>query len=123
MAEKQTKQEEITEVMRRSADTLINYAAKEVPALGNLTPEGLLDELGWINELKKHVEKVEKILKERLKSQTAKKQLAGDVFKMDITASERTALDQGAAKALLESLGETPPMKTSEVETMRISRL
>jgi hypothetical protein len=107
-----------------ASQSVIAYSAPEVPPLGNATPEGLLEEFGRLNEARKALEKVEKILKVRLESQLAgRKELRGDNFNYKKAVQERTALDQTMAKAKLEELGILPGyMKTTEVETTTVKR-
>jgi len=88
--------------------TAVSYAAKEIPPLGNKDAAALLEELGPVNEAKKAVEKVEKILKERTKALLGdKKELRSDNFEASITVAPRVALNQGAVKEVLEQLGDT----------------
>lgn len=103
----------LTDVQRRlqrsldaAAESCLAYAAPEVPALGNLTPQGLLEEFGRLNDARKSIEKTEKIVKERLKSQLdGKRELRGDNYSLLIEMRPRYALDQGLAKAKLVELG------------------
>ena len=115
-------QTKIKRYMDICTDIVVAYAAPEVPALGNATPEGLLEELGRINRVKKEVEKVEKILKERISvvSDGAKK-IDSDNFIYTKSGQARVALDQTAAKAYFEKEGLLADfMKETEVETVRI---
>lgn len=103
----------LTEAQRRlqrsldaAASTCLAYAAPEVPALGNLTKTGLLEDFGRLNEARKTIEKTEKIVKERLKSQLdGEKELRGDNFQLKIEMRPRVALNQERAKAKLLELG------------------
>lgn len=105
-------------------DTMLPYFGDKIPELGNLTPQGMIDFLGSVKELIKDAEKVENILKERLKPQLeGRRQLEGDVFKMDISTSTRNALNQAKSKEVLDSIGRLAEcMSETAVETMRISR-
>lgn len=107
-----------------ATDTCIAYAAKEVPPLGNLTNEGIVEELGYLNEARKELEKAEKILKERLKSRISLgEEIKSDNFTMTYENRSRTALNQTAAKEKLEELGVLADYMTdSEVPTMTIKR-
>lgn len=71
----------------------IKYAAPEIPALGNLTPQGLNEDLGCLNVARKAIEKTEKIVKERLKAlrNPAEKEIRSDNFvtKFEIRTSNR----------------------------------
>lgn len=105
-------QQRILRVWNRVELTMAAYAAPTVPPMENLTRMGLLDELGDVNEAKKAVEKVEKILKERYKSLLAndnsvkdKKSDRADNYKMTVRTSSRTALNQTAAKETFEKCG------------------
>jgi hypothetical protein len=107
-----------------ATDTVLAYAAPTVPPLGNLTPEGLVEDLGRLNNARKLFEKTEKILKERLKSQLPPgcKELRSDNFTMKYEDRPRTALSQTKAKAYLEEQGILPDfMETTAVPTMTIS--
>lgn len=119
-------QRRLKKVIDLATDTCINYAAKEVPPMGNLTKEGLVEDLGRLNEARKAMEKTEKILKERLKSQLGsdEKEVTSDNYKMTYEDRPRLALDQTAAKGKLEELGILGDyMKESSVPTMTIKPL
>lgn len=100
----------------------IDYAASEVPPLGNQTPQGLVEEFGRVNAARKALEKVEGILKERIKATSNnQKEIVADNFVYTKKTQERTALDQTAAKAYFEKEGLTDSyMKTTEVETTTV---
>ena len=96
----------IQKTLDLAASTVIAYAAPEVPAVGNLTKFSLLEEFGRLNEARKALEKVEKIVKIRLQSQLdGAKVLRGDNFEYKCESSDRYALDQSTAKAKLLELG------------------
>jgi hypothetical protein len=118
-------QKRIRHTLDAATGTAMAYAAAEVPAYGNLTVTGLVEDLGYLNEARKDLEKVEKILKERLKSHPDfQPELRSDNFSMVLEDRTRTALDQGAAKTKLEELGILPDfMKESVVPTMTLKRL
>jgi hypothetical protein len=105
-----------------ATDTALKYAAPEVPAMSNLTPQGLLEDLGNVNVVRKAFETLEKTLKERLKSQLeGKNELRSDNFNMKLEDRPRTALDQTKAKGKLEELGILDDfMATTSVPTMTI---
>lgn len=109
-------------VIDLATDTVISYLAKEVPPLGNLTPEGMVEDLGRLNEARKAMEKTEKILKERLKSMEGfKPEITSDNYKMTLEDRSRTALNQGKAKEYLEQQGILADfMETTQVPTMTI---
>lgn len=126
-----TKYSEMTDNQRQLAKTLdiagslaIEYAAPEVPPLGNLTPEGLLEDFGRLNEARKALEKTEKIVRGRLEAMLqGRKELRGDNFTYNCKMADRTALDQTAAKAYFEKEGILEDfMKTSSVETVTVKR-
>ena len=50
-------QRRVKRVIDLAMDTCVAYAAKEVPPLGNLTKEGLVEELGRMNEARKAIER------------------------------------------------------------------
>lgn len=118
-------QKALRKALDLAADSAVAYAAPEVPKLGNLTPEGLLEELGYMNEARKALEKTEKVLKERYKSLSKNAKTGrSDNFKQETADQERTALNQAAAKEYFEKEGILEDfMVTSSVSTMRISRL
>lgn len=111
--------------LQQATDLAVPYFAKEIPPLGNLTAEGLIDHLGTIKDAIKDLEKVEGILKERLKPKLeGRKTLRGDSHEMEMRSSERTALNQTKAKAYFEKEGILEDyMTTSAVEAMYIKRL
>lgn len=110
---------------QQAADLAIPYYAKEVPALGNLTPQGLVDQLGTVKDAIKDLEKVEGILKGRLESQLeGKRTLRGDSHEMEIRSSERTALNQAKVKEYLTEQGILEEyMSTTQVNAMYVKRL
>jgi hypothetical protein len=121
-AEMNDTQRRVKRVIDLATDTVIAYAAKEVPSLGNLTKEGMVEELGRMNEARKAIEKTEKILKERLKSMLdGAKEVKSDNYQMKYEDRPRTALDQGKAKEYFESQGTLADyMETTSVPTMTI---
>ena len=97
-----------------ASNSVIAYSAPEVPELGNATPQGLLEEWGRLNEARKAMEKVEKIVQKRFLSQVNVEalseegdpsdyvdELRGDNFNWVQTKSDTTRLDQTAAKKTL----------------------
>lgn len=103
-------QRRIQKHMDAAMDTVIKYTAPEVPKIENYTPQGLVEEAGRINKAKGAVEKVEKILKERLRSmREGKNEIRSDNFTLKITSQPRTALNQGAAKDFFERLAAFEP--------------
>jgi hypothetical protein len=99
-------QKRVRSCIDKATSTVLAYTAKEVPPLGNLTLEGMVEELGYMNESRKALEKVEKIIKERIKSQLGDKtEVKTDNFTMTYKAQDRTALDQTTAKEKLEAFG------------------
>jgi ABC-type transport system substrate-binding protein len=108
-----------------AAQEAIAYAAPEVPELGNLTPEGLLESLGRLNEARKAFEKVEKIVRARFESQiNGKTELRGDNYTYSKAVTPRYALNQSKAKKLLEEAGipEDQYMESSEVPRVTVKR-
>ena len=82
----------------------------------------MLEELGRINEGRKAFETVEKILKERMKTLLdGKTALRSDNFNLELKGVERTALNQGKAKAYFEEQGTLADyMSTTVVPTMYV---
>lgn len=125
-----TRRSDMTDVQRKAArnidlatDTVINYAAPTVPSIGNLTKEGMVEELGRLNTARKLFERTEKIIKERLKSMLDpnEKEVRSDNYTMKLENRERTALNQSKAKSYLEEQGILPEfMDTTAVPTMTI---
>lgn len=105
-----------------AADLAIAYAAPEVPALGNATPQGLVEDLGRVNAARKALEKVEGILKERVSAVSdGAKKIDADNFVYTKADRERTALDQTAAKVYLEEQGVLSQfMVTTQVPTVTV---
>lgn len=117
----------LVKTLDHASDLCIKYAAPVVPKLENLTPEGLLEDFGRLNEARKVLEKTEKIVRARFQSQIAgKKELRGDNFHYQKEVTERTALNQGKAKEKLVELGGDEAlqecMDTSEVERVTVKR-
>lgn len=105
-------------------DIAIAYFAKEIPSLGNMTAEGLVEHVGAMKELRKDIEKVEKILIERLKSLlNGRTELSSDNYDMTLRTQERNALNQTAAKEYFQEQGILDQfMSTTEVETLNVRR-
>lgn len=57
-----TAHEKLVAELHEAVDLLAPYLQSEFPAMGNRTPGSIVDDAGAINELKKHSEKVVKIL-------------------------------------------------------------
>ncbi len=116
----------LQKTLDHASELVIAYGAPTVPELGNLTPEGLLEDFGRLNEARKALEKVEKIVRARFESQltAGTKTLRGDNYNYKKATQERTALDQTKAKALLEAAGHTPDeyMATTDVDTVTVKR-
>lgn len=108
-----------------AVDSCIAYAAAEVPPLGNLTPQGLVEELGRLNEARKAMDKTEKTVRSRLDALLdGKTECRGDNFVYTIKEQDRTALDQTAAKAYLSEQGILEDyMKTTTVQTRTVKRV
>jgi hypothetical protein len=98
-------QRQIANTLDIAGQVVVAYAAPEVPELGNLTPEGLLEEFGRLNEARKALEKTEKIVKQRLLSQMSGDALRGDNYNVKIEEVDRYALNQKAAKEKLKEQG------------------
>lgn len=115
-------QKDIRRALSNAESTVLAYAAPTVPPLNNLTVEGMVEDLGYINQARKSLEKTEKILKERLKSQLGeRREVRSDNFTMKLEDRPRTALDQGKAKAYFEEQGTLADfMSTTAVSTMTI---
>ena len=108
---------------QKALDTIVSYSGREVPALSQgHTATAMLDETGPVHYLNKMAEKTVNTMKERLKAllpmvkdsagrdtEQKVKALVGDRYKMEVRTSERSALNQGAAKAFLEKLGDIQP--------------
>lgn len=124
-AEMNDSQRRVKRVIDLATDTVVNYHAREVPPLGNLTVEGMVEDLGYLNEARKGIEKVEKILKERIKSQLdGKREVKSDNFSYKLEARPRTALNQERAKAYFEEQGILADyMDTTSVDTTIIKAL
>lgn len=116
-------------ILQKSLDiasqVALAYAAPEVPELGNITPQGMLEELGRVNEARKSLEKTEKILKERMAALLeGASECRSDNFEYQKKTQERTALNQTAAKEKLSEFGILEDyMQTTEVATVTIKRL
>lgn len=118
------RQKLLRKAMDIASDEVVAYAAKEVPSLGNYTKEGLTDLFGYLNEARKELEKVEKIVRGRLESQLeGAKEYKGDNFKYTKAITETTRLNQSKAKETLEKLGTLAQhMDTTEQERVTVKR-
>lgn len=108
-----------------ASEVAIAYAAPEVPSLGNATPQGLVEEFGRVNAARKALEKVEGILKERIKATSGgQKEIRSDNFVYAKKVQDRSALNQSAAKAHFEAAGILDQfMSTTEVEMTTVKEL
>lgn len=118
-------QRRVKRVIDLAMDTCVAYAAKEVPPLGNLTKEGLVEELGRMNEARKAIERTEKILKERLRPMLElNAEVRSDNYVLTYESRSRLALNQTKAKEHLEELGVLADyMDASEVPTMIVKAI
>lgn len=116
------RQRQLARTIDLATDTLLKYAAPEVPPLANYTPEGMLEELGRVNEGRKAMEKTEAILKERFKTLLeGRSELRSDNYNAKLENRPRTALDQQKAKDFFEAAGTLPEfMSTTEVPTLTV---
>lgn len=112
-------------VMGRVSDIVVAWAAPKVPAIGQMTAQGQVDELGDVKAAMAQLKKIEEVMKDRLKILAeGKKQVVGDRYKSDLSMAPRVALDQTAAKAYFEAaglLGEY--VKETMVETLRVTKV
>jgi hypothetical protein len=117
-------QRQVIRTIDAATSTVVAYTAPTVPALENLTVEGMVEELGYLNEARKRFEGVEKIVKERLKSRLGGlKEVRSDNFTMTYEDRPRVALNQGKAKAYFEEQGTLHDyMDESSVPTMTFKR-
>lgn len=124
MPELTDNQKMIQKTMDVAAQLVVDYAAPEVPALENLTPDGLCEMFGRLNEARKAVEKVEKIVRGRFESQIeGKKEFRGENFNYKKEDRSRSALDQQKAKDYLQEQGILDDfMSHTEVPTVTIKR-
>lgn len=125
MANLTDNQKSIAKTMDIANQLVIDYAAPEVPALDNATPQKLTEEFGRLNEARKALEKTEKIVRGRLDALLeGKKECRSDNFQYKIESTERTALNQGKAKEYLSEQGVLEDyMSTSEVERRTVKRI
>lgn len=87
----------------QATEIAIPYFGPEIPSLDNHTTEQICDDLGVVKVAKKALEQVEKTLSERFKPRMgALLELRGTKYTAVKRLSERTALDQGKVKELLE---------------------
>lgn len=114
----------LQKTLDHASELAIAYAAPEVPALGNLTPEGLLEDFGRLNEARKSLEKTEKIVRARFESQIeGRKEMRGDNFTYKKETSPRYALNQTKAKEVLEEVGRLEEcMESTDVERVTVKR-
>jgi hypothetical protein len=117
-------QRQVIRTIDAATSTVVAYTAPTVPALENLTVEGMVEELGYLNEARKKFEGVEKIVKERLKSRLGGlKEVRSDNFTMTFEDRPRVALNQSKAKAYFEEQGTLQDfMDESSVPTMTFKR-
>lgn len=114
----------IAKTMDQVSELVVAYAGPEVPPIGNRTETAFLEEFGRLNEARKQVEKVEKIVRSRLEAMLqGKKELRGDNYTYKKSVVPRYALNQGKAKAKLEEYGVLEDcMDTSETERVEVKR-
>jgi hypothetical protein len=117
-------QRQVIRTIDAATSTVVAYTAPTVPALENLTVEGMVEELGYLNEARKKFEGVEKIVKERLKSRLGGlKEVRSDNFTMTFEDRPRVALNQSKAKAYFEEQGTLQDfMDETSVPTMTFKR-
>jgi hypothetical protein len=119
----------LEKILDRATSTCITFAGPEAPALGNWTPQALIDEAASLGEAKRRIEGAEKTIKEVLKTHVTPRleEYRGELFKLSYTNQERNALDQTKAKAKLLELGGQAAldecMANTEVPTMRFKSL
>lgn len=108
-----------------ASEVAIAYAAPEVPSLGNATPQGLVEEFGRVNAARKALEKVEGILKERIKATSGgQKEIRADNFIYKKEMRPRSALNQTTAKVYFEEQGILDQfMSHTEVETTTVKEV
>jgi hypothetical protein len=108
---------------RKAVDSLLPWFRRETPKLSNATNQYFADEIGRLNEMRKDIEKVEKILKTIYKTRKAPEIVRGDEFEVELSMRPRRALDQTRAKEYFEKLGILDEyMVESEVETLNVKR-
>lgn len=98
----------------KATGILIAYC-DTIPALGNTTPQDLIDQIGYLKELEKDTEKTTNILWGRLsslqggghpvdsKGTPVPDPVLGEKFEYTMKPSDRIAIDQGAVKAYMDS--------------------
>lgn len=118
-------QKRLAKHLAMASDSAIAYAAPEVPALGNSTPQALVEEFGRVNAARKALEKVEGILKTRIAAVSDNsKEIRADNFIYKKEDRDRTALNQGAAKEYFEAAGILEEyMTTTSVATVTVKEL
>lgn len=111
------------------------YQQPVAPPIANSTPATVVDEIGYVKELMKALEKTENILWQRLSAlqggghNTNSKGVpipdaaSGDVFTYRVTQQDRDALNQTKAKEYFTKLGILPEyMTVTVVDTKKVSR-
>lgn len=89
-----------------AVEDLIPFCAKEMPKLGNKGLPEIVDIAGRQNELRKAVEKLEKLLKGVIEVKLEGKLTArGEEFEINVVEAPYTRLNQEAAKQKLDALG------------------
>jgi len=81
---------------------------KRMPNLDNATPESLVDDLGDVNELRKILEKREKLLKEAIKGRKGKGAVEGVRYGALISSETQERISSPLVRELLtpEQLGQ-----------------
>lgn len=98
-----TAQQMFFQRLRESMPTLMAYLGEEIPVLDNHSDAQLVDETGVLKKVKKTVEKAEKTHVERLKARMGnKKALSGSAYQANYKGTERTILNQGMCKELIQ---------------------
>lgn len=120
--------------LQRAIDTILAYEGAP-PPIGNLTPQAVVDDIGFLKDLQKAAEKTENILWQRLSSMQGgghpvnskgiptPDAAEGDYYAYTVASQEREALNQGKAKAYFTEKGILEDyMSTTDVATKTVRR-
>ncbi len=86
--------------MHEAIDDLMWYQQKEFPAMGNKTPEFLVDQVGAFKEIESRIETVTKTLNGIIdsKMKEGERKVKGDFFTMTLTSVTQSRLNTTRAR-------------------------
>lgn len=113
-----TKHDQLIKDLHDAVDKLAPYLQSEFPAMGNRTPGSIVDDAGAINELKKHSEKVVKILNGIVdtKMMPGEAEAVGEVYRMKLLPMTQNRLSQAKVEEYCEANGLDISMFKADID-------